>query len=80
MLAKRTVVRDPRKKAANNARLAPMSRAADDDDYAIAHQQNQRMPSPIPQQPASTGATLGFYMVAGVGVSLGFALVGALLG
>ena len=75
-LSKRTVVRDPRKKAAP---LVVRDKIAAD---VPAHNQNQT-PLPIappPQQAPSTGATLGFYVIAGVGVSLGFAIVGAVLG
>ena len=72
-LAKRTVVRDPRKKSAS---LAVRNTTA---DVPAPHQEPLPI-APPPQQAPSTGATLGFYMMAGVGVSVGFALVGAVLG
>ena len=76
VLSKRTVVRDPRKTATKN-KLAPIQQAADE----VAMTRPQQTPLPItPQQPQSVGGTLGFYMLAGAGVSVGFALVGALLG
>ena len=79
-LAKRTVVRDPRKKA-TSTKLAPIPRADDVSQSSIApHQQQTPLPIATQQQPQSTGATLGFYLIAGVGVSIGFALVGAVLG
>lgn len=74
VLAKRTVVRDPRKKAA--AIAVVREKAA---NVPAAHQPPLPI-APPPQQPPSTGATLGFYMMAGVGVSIGFAIVGAVLG
>lgn len=72
-LAKRTVVRDPRKKA---ALLAVRDKAAD----VPAPNQPPLPIAPPQQQPPSTGATLGFYMMAGIGVSMGFAIVSAVLG
>jgi hypothetical protein len=73
-LAKRTIVRDPRKKA------APMIVRDKAFDAPTTMQQPPIPIAPPPQQPPSLGATMGFYLVAGFGVSLGFALVGAILG
>ena len=78
LMLKRTVVRDPRKKA------APMIIHPVDNNNATSQLPSQQTPLPIAppqhQQPPSAATTLGFYMLAGIGVSLGFALVGAILG
>jgi len=78
VLAKRTVVRDPRKRAASG-KIVPLRHV---ESQVPQDHQPQQHPLSIapPPQPPSTGASLGFYLIAGVGVSLGFALVGAVLG
>jgi hypothetical protein len=80
VLAKRTVVRDPRKVKQNQ--LRPVPHVEEEAQSSVPAQQQPPLPIPPPQghQPPSMGATLGFYVVAGVGVTLGFALVGAILG
>ena len=82
-MAKRTVVRDPREIRQN--KLKPVPRVAEEEQQSsVPAHQDQQTPLPIQpphgQQPPSMGATLGFYAVAGVGVTLGFAIVGAILG
>jgi len=86
VMAKRTVVRDPRKRQTPPSNLAPISQVDDNGNAVTPSQPSFPLPI-VPQHqhqqqnvPSSTGATLGFYLVAGVGVSLGFALVGAVLG
>jgi hypothetical protein len=66
--AGRTMVRDPRKMK----KSVPAVRA---DDLPA---EQLHPPPPLPMQPQQPG--LGGYMMMGAGVSLGFALVGALLG
>lgn len=81
VLAKRTVVRDPRKNATlHKHKLAPIPRA--DQEAVTTTTRPPQTPLPIapPQLPQSVGGTLGFYLIAGVGVTIGFALVGAVLG
>lgn len=63
----RTIVRDPRKKSAAIQRVQ-------DDLPAESHD----APPPHPMQPQEPG--LGSYVLMGAGMSLGFAVVGALFG
>jgi len=63
----RTIVRDPRKQTAAVQRVQDNLPAEHDDS-----------PPPPPMQPQQPG--LGSYMLMGAGMSLGFALVGALFG
>jgi preprotein translocase subunit SecF len=71
---KRTVVRDPRKRA------VPAIRA---DESEIQQQQSSRplMPfEPTQQNQQAVGSSLGSYVLMGAGVAVGFAIVGALFG
>jgi len=64
----RTIVRDPRKK-----KSAAIQRVQDD----LPAESND-VPPPPPMQPQQPG--LGSYVLMGAGMSLGFAVVGALFG
>jgi len=68
----RTIVRDPRKKS-----VAAAVRA-NNDDLPMEQQYHSPLPPPLPMQPQQPG--LGSYVMMGAGMSLGFALVGALFG
>eukprot|EP00566_Odontella_aurita_P034912 CAMPEP_0113560914 /NCGR_PEP_ID=MMETSP0015_2-20120614/19698_1 /TAXON_ID=2838 /ORGANISM="Odontella" /LENGTH=86 /DNA_ID=CAMNT_0000462677 /DNA_START=205 /DNA_END=465 /DNA_ORIENTATION=+ /assembly_acc=CAM_ASM_000160 len=77
--APRTVVRDPRKKKAKASAVVPQEQAVRQPQKAnILKQPLPFVPSEQNQQ--AVGSTLGSYMLMGAGVSVGFALVGALLG
>ena len=67
----RTIVRDPRKKSVPAVR-------ANNDDLPMDQQYQSPLPPPLPMQPQQPG--LGSYVMMGAGMSLGFALVGALFG
>ena len=68
----RTIVRDPRKKS------VPAVRANNNDDLPMEQQYQPPLSPPLPMQPQQPG--LGSYVMMGAGMSLGFALVGALFG
>eukprot|EP00545_Synedropsis_sp_CCMP1620_P004284 CAMPEP_0119003918 /NCGR_PEP_ID=MMETSP1176-20130426/843_1 /TAXON_ID=265551 /ORGANISM="Synedropsis recta cf, Strain CCMP1620" /LENGTH=79 /DNA_ID=CAMNT_0006955565 /DNA_START=152 /DNA_END=391 /DNA_ORIENTATION=+ len=71
----RTVVRDPRKKS------VPAVVQHRDDDNLPAEQQQYHPPLPLPMQPQGQQQPgLGSMVLMGAGVSMGFALVGALFG
>jgi len=89
----RTVVRDPRKAKKVSARRTVA--AAQDQNHNLpvennnndnwqVQQQQQRLPSlpfePNTQNQQSVGSTLASYALSGVGVAMGFTLVGALFG
>jgi hypothetical protein len=76
--ARRTVVRDPRKRKT----IVPSTSIVPSEE---SHMQPAPQPPPqtpflLQQQQGSFGATLGSYAMAGVGVTLGFALVRVVLG
>lgn len=75
---KRTIVRDPRKRAVPAVR-------AEEQPTEIQPQQQQTNRNPLPFEPSqqnqqSVGSTLGSYAIMGAGVALGFAVVGAIFG
>lgn len=69
----RTIVRDPRKKS-----VAATAVRVNNDDLPMEQQYQSPLPPPLPMQPQQPG--LGSYVMMGAGMSLGFALVGALFG
>mmetsp|Transcript_29806 Transcript_29806/g.32988 ORF Transcript_29806/g.32988 Transcript_29806/m.32988 type:complete len:89 (-) Transcript_29806:27-293(-) len=71
----RTAIRDPRKKKRTTSALVQGSN--DNDNLPAADDNNKALP-PLPLQPQEAG--LGSYMIMGAGVSMGFALVGAIFG
>ena len=73
---KRTVVRDPRRQ---KSRSSPAVVTPDDTHLPAQQQQpQQQMKNPFPLQPVQGG--LGSFVLMGAGMSIGFALVGALFG
>ena len=76
----RTIVRDPRKKRLP-AKLTQTSRdsAVEQQETRIAERQQMAF-EPSRQNQQSIGSTLGSYALAGFGMSVGFAFVGALFG
>jgi hypothetical protein len=77
----RAIVRDPRKK---RPRVSSALVNRDEEKEQGSLQETQSS-NPLPFAPPestqqSLGSTLGSYMVMGAGVSLGFAVVGALFG
>jgi hypothetical protein len=81
---RRTVVRDPRKKKAALA-SAQVQRWEDKptDDQLQTHSTPPPLPpafAPSESNQAGVGSTLGSYMLAGVGVTMGFTLVKVVFG
>jgi hypothetical protein len=72
---KRTIVRDPRKKQVPS--VVPPQVASPREI------QETRQPlafEPTTQNQQSVGSTMGSYMLAGAGISIGFSIVGAVFG
>ena len=78
----RTIVRDPRKKKSNPSSAAlQLNRELNQVDNEL----NKPVTPPIPFAPSQenqdgVGSTLGSYVLAGVGVTMGFTLVKIILG
>lgn len=73
---KRTIVRDPRKRA-----VPSVQESQPPTEIEPPPQNRQPLPfEPSQQNQQSVGSTLGSYAIMGAGVALGFAFIGALFG
>jgi hypothetical protein len=78
---KRTVVRDPRKKKVRPSLTSLELRRKEENQVDVLKPVNQPLPfAHSGNDQGSVGSTLGSYVLAGVGVTLGFTLVGLILG
>lgn len=81
----RSVVRDPRKRIKQSTLPAALPQDPASGQLTPSHQEpSQRAPLPFmdnnAQQQQSLGSSMVSYAVAGVGMTLGFILVGAIIG
>lgn len=77
----RTIVRDPRK--AKQSKQSAVAATSNQSHHQHQSQQYQSAPKPLPFAPSEQNQQsmgIGSYFIAGVGVALGFTLVGALFG
>ena len=80
----RTIVRDPRKNK-KSSRSLPAVQAQRGEETQVNSQFHKPMTPPLPLAPHSAGdggvgSTLGSYVLAGVGMTLGFTVVKLVLG